>query len=51
MIYGMLNGFMDALRVAGKALKEGEPVSGLTRVKNYHVKGISANTMGLDEGS
>ena len=50
MMYGLVNGFMDAVRVAGKALKTGVPSSGLTKIEGFSRKAISSEALDIHGG-
>lgn len=45
MLFGLQTGFMDALRLAGKSLRSGEPQFGTQKVENYRQKAITAENL------
>ena len=50
MMYGLVSSFMDAVRVAGKALKTGVPSSGLTKIEGFSRKAISSEALDIHGG-
>ena len=46
MLFGLIGGTMDGLRLAGKAFREGVPVRAGTKVEGYTRKAISGANMG-----
>ena len=46
MLWGLVSGTMDGLRLAGKAFREGVPVRAGTKVESYTRKAISGANMG-----
>lgn len=48
---GILSGFWDALRVAGKVAKTGEPYGGISKFESAHPKAISSEAFGWSKRS
>jgi hypothetical protein len=50
MFWGLINGTMDAVRLAGKALREGQPVRPGTKMETYTRKAISGANLEVTGG-
>lgn len=51
MLYGLMNGWQDAFRAAGKVARTGEPLDAVTKLESRERAAITSAKLGLDETS
>lgn len=51
MLYGLMNGWQDAFRAAGKVARTGEPLDAVTKLEAADRAAITSAKLGIDEAS